>query len=100
MYLGYFHFVTRRSSENTTAHVSNDKQLCGKSLRSIRPCPEWGVWLRGIVGACLGCVWGAVSCNPPGHCYGLGRKHTGPIQPVAGGAVGPFWVSPRKRLGG
>ena len=87
--------MTRRSSENTTAHASNDKQLCGKSQRSIRPCPEWGFWLRGIVGAR---AWGVCGVLFPVILQVIamvwGGSTPGPLNPSLEGRLDPFGSFP------
>ena len=84
--------------EKHRAHVSNDKRPSGKSLRSIRPCPDLGgvvgeLWAR-VFRVCVGCVpmilLGVVRGGAEAH-----RAH--PTPRWRGGWT--LWVFPRKRLG-
>ena len=87
-FLAKLHFVTRRSSENTrptsvmtNGHVANPYGLLGRA-------PFWAVLTGELWVRVLG-VRGVWSYDSPGCGFGVGRKHIGPTQPIAGGAVGP-----------
>ena len=75
------------------AHVSNDKRPSGKSLRSIRPCPDLGGVVRELWVRVLGArgVW---SYDSPWCGSGWGGSTSGPPNPSLEGRLDPLGLSP------